>query len=665
LFSPDFETKRGYRPGQIMAVLTAVVPLLALLGHVTETRIFYGISSGPEMALHTAAAFLLIACGLLFNPHDPGFMTVLTGDSVGGVLARRLLLTAIGIAALLGSFRLIGERSGFYDREVAVSIMVLMLFGSFIWATSSFLTRADTERKLAQEALRESEQIYRAVVENVADGILINVGSTRRFANKAFLRMHGVQDLSEVIDKPSDQFVVAGEKSMVRERTLARQRGENVPAVYEYHIRRADGEVRTVQTAAVRITYQGRPAALAAVRDITERGRAEQRLRESEERFRAVVETAHQAIISADSDGNIADFNRAAERVFGYSAKGIVGQPLTALMPARFHAAHLEGFNHFRLTGESRLIGSTVELVGRRQDGTEFPLELSLAMWKAGDRSFVTGILNDITERKRREEEIIQLNESLNRRAIELEAVNKELETFSYSASHDLRAPLRSINGFSQALLEDCAAELSEEGKSHLQRICAATERMGQLIDDMLKMARLTRSELRMEPVDLSALAQRIAEELQKTEPQRRIDWVIAPGLAVEGDSGLLRAALENLLANAWKFTGKKESARIEFGLMDDTGKRVFFVRDDGAGFDMAYADKLFGVFQRLHDASEYAGTGIGLATVERIIRRHGGQVWGEGAVAEGATFYFTLANDTKGGADASGQDHSARGGQS
>ena len=641
----DLETARGYRPAQIPALLAAAVPLLALVGYITETLAFYGISPGTGMAVHTLVAFLFLSCGLLFNAPDPVSMTLLTGDSAGSILMRRLLLTAILISVAFGSFRLIGEGAGFYDRELAVSILVLAVFGSFIWATSSYLTHADAERKAVQEALRESEDIYRAVVENVADGIVINVGTTRKFANKAFARIHGVHDVSEVIDKPSDQFVVPDEKTMLRERTLARQRGESVPSFYEYHIRRADGEVRTVQMVAARISYQGQPASLATIRDITERGRAEQALRESEERFRAVVETASQAIISADIDGHITHFNRAAEHIFGYAAEAVIGKPLTVLMPARFHQGHLDGFNRFRSTGEGRVIGSTVELVARREDGTEFPVELSLTTWKAGERSFFTGILHDITERKRREEEIKELNERLNHRAIEVEAVNKELETFSYSVSHDLRAPLRSINGFSQALLEDCADHLNEEGKGYLQRICAATQRMGQLIDDMLKMAWVTRSEIRMEVVDLSGLAQKIADELQRGDPERRVEWTIAPGLAAQGDPGLLRAALENLIGNAWKFTAKKEKALIEFGFADDHSNRVFFVRDDGVGFDMAYADKLFGVFQRLHDMSEYPGTGIGLATVQRIIHRHGGRVWAEGDVGRGATFYFILAN--------------------
>jgi light-regulated signal transduction histidine kinase (bacteriophytochrome) len=223
----------------------------------------------------------------------------------------------------------------------------------------------------------------------------------------------------------------------------------------------------------------------------------------------------------------------------------------------------------------------------------------------------------------------------------ELQAANKELEAFSYSLSHDLRGPLRSIDGFSQLLLEDCSDRLDERGKDYLQRVREACQRMAQLTEDMLTLSRLTRREMRKEAVDLSTLAQIIAAALQQTDPQRRAEFVIAAGVVAIGDAGLLRAALENLLGNAWKFTGRVPQARIEFGCAEQPP--IYFVRDNGAGFDMAYADKLFGVFQRLHTEREYPGTGIGLATVQRIIHRHGGRIWAEAAVGQGATFYFTL----------------------
>src|SRR2546422_7658492 len=242
-----------------------------------------------------------------------------------------------------------------------------------------------------------------------------------------------------------------------------------------------------------------------------------------------------------------------------------------------------------------------------------------------------------------RTHELQERNESLRRNAAELLAANTELDAFAYSVSHDLRAPLRSIDGFSQILLEDYAARLDEAGQESLHRVRAASQRMGTLIDDLLKLARVTRAEIRTEDVDLSGMAQDIVADLQRTTPERQVEFAIAPGLKARGDARLLRVALDNLLRNSWKYTAKQPQPRVQFASVEANGGRAFMVRDNGAGFDMKYADKLFGVFQRLHSAADFEGTGIGLATVRRIITRHGGRIWAEGAVDQGATFYFTL----------------------
>ena len=252
-------------------------------------------------------------------------------------------------------------------------------------------------------------------------------------------------------------------------------------------------------------------------------------------------------------------------------------------------------------------------------------------------------LAREIEERKRVETQIQGVN-------TELLASNKELEAFSYSVSHDLRAPLRSIDGFSLALLEDHADKLDEDGRDYLRRVRAATQRMGILIDDLLGLSRVTRSEMKLEKTDLGAIARSVAMELQKTQPERQVEFRIEGGLDTFVDSHLIRITLENLLGNAWKFTSKRDSACIEFGKARCDGTPTYYVRDNGAGFDPAYADRLFGAFQRLHNKNDFPGNGVGLATVQRIIHRHGGRIWAESAVEKGATFYFTLQETRHGG---------------
>jgi light-regulated signal transduction histidine kinase (bacteriophytochrome) len=289
------------------------------------------------------------------------------------------------------------------------------------------------------------------------------------------------------------------------------------------------------------------------------------------------------------------------------------------------------------------------EIKFRRKDGTAIYTLISATPLSDnhGNPIGSLAMLADITERKRAEEAVHTLNMELEQRVIErtaqLQTANKELEAFSYSISHDLRAPLRSIDGFSQALLEDCADQLNSEGQSYLHRVRAAAQRMAELIDDMLKLSQITRADLKREPVDLKQLSETVAGELFRSHPERKVNFVVQDNLMTTGDPYLLRIALENLLGNAWKFTGKQQQARIEIGMMPESSPCVFFVRDDGPGFDMTYADKLFGAFQRLHNVTDFEGTGIGLATVQRIIHRHGGRVWAEAQLGQGATFYFSL----------------------
>ena len=330
-------------------------------------------------------------------------------------------------------------------------------------------------------------------------------------------------------------------------------------------------------------------------------------------------------------------------RLSGIIAVLVMG---VALLAAYFLAAALQG----RISEPILALAGTAAAVSERQD-----YSVRAAKLGADELGVLTDAFNQmlgrIEEQERTlrsyatelEQRVAERTQELEKRAAELQAANSELDAFAYSVSHDLRAPLRSIDGFSQVLLEDYAARLDDAGRDSLHRVRAASQRMATLIDDLLKLARVTRAEMRAEPVDLSRMAQDIVVDIQRATPDRQVEIVIAPGLEVRGDSRLLRVALENLLRNSWKYTGKQSKPRVEFTARDENGGRVFAIKDNGAGFDMQYADKLFGVFQRLHSAAEFEGTGVGLATVRRIINRHGGRIWAEGAIDQGATFYFTL----------------------
>lgn len=268
--------------------------------------------------------------------------------------------------------------------------------------------------------------------------------------------------------------------------------------------------------------------------------------------------------------------------------------------------------------------------------------ELAASLNYASERLFTTE-QQLVSDRERLRESEAELEQRVIERTAQLEASNREMAAFAYSVSHDLRTPLRGIDGFSQMLMDEYPSKLDEQGRDYLQRIRAATKRMDRLIDDMLALSRITRAEMKREQVDLSALARSVADELQQAEPERRVEFVIQGGLTTRGDKRLLLIVLENLLGNAWKFTGSNAAARIEFGAVASGTGATYFIRDDGAGFDMAYADKLFVPFQRLHGYGEFIGTGIGLSIVQRIIHRHGGEIRAEGAVGQGATVYFTL----------------------
>ena len=374
--------------------------------------------------------------------------------------------------------------------------------------------------------------------------------------------------------------------------------------------------------------------------------RAEKQLKLSELRYRRLFESAKDGIIILNADsGTIIDANPFLVELLEYRLEELVGQELWEIAPFRDIAANKDAFQKLQAEKYIRYDHLPLESKSGRRTDVEF---VSNVYQVNGERIIQCNI-RDITARRRMEREIKSLTEGLERRVrertIEVDALNADLAAFSQSVSHDLRAPLRHIESFSKLLIEDYADKLDEQGRDHLMRIAANAARMGRLITDLLRLAQMSQGPMALDSVDLSALARSVLAELCRGEPTRRVDGVVASGQVVEGDRHLLAALLENLLGNAWKYTGKHPAARIEFGTTERDGHPVYFVRDDGAGFDMAHAWKLFRPFQRLHSDTEFEGTGIGLATVQRIVHGHGGKVWAEGDVERGATIYFTIGS--------------------
>lgn len=424
----------------------------------------------------------------------------------------------------------------------------------------------------------------------------------------------------------------------------------NVGIYFEAMHRRKDGSLFPVEVNSRGEAIGGRQILFSVVRDITERKQSEKRIRESEERLRRAVSFVPFPLMIHAEDGEVIIISNTWTEISGYSKDDI---PTVSLWASKAYGVRVETIR--------KDIGALYDIQKRVEEG-EYPITTKAGetrIWAFSSaplgnlpdgRKAVISMAVDVTEKKKADEQLEDYRKHLERlvaeRTAELENTNKELEAFSYSVSHDLRAPLRSIDGFSQALLEDYADKVEGKGADYLKRVRSGVQKMATLIDDLLNLSRVSRAAMRPEFIDVSSMVRTIADEYIKTNPDRQVEVIIQPNLTAFADIALLQVVLTNLIDNAWKYTGKTARARVEFGMTMVKGKSVFFLRDNGAGFDMAYADKLFSPFQRLHSAAEFPGTGIGLATVLRIIRRHGGKIWAEASLNEGVTFYFNFEKE-------------------
>lgn len=502
------------------------------------------------------------------------------------------------------------------------------------------------KKKYSIHQLSHSEKRYRRLFyEDLNPNFTASSDGSITDCNRAFIDLFGFKNRKAALQSSfNDRFTNYMHQVFFWE---ALDRGEKVKN-HEMSATTEDGENVYILLKVVARHNQNQKLDefVGYIQDITQRKQTEVALRKSEERYRSLIETTNDWIWEIDENFCFTYSSLKIQTILGHELESVIGESIFKLMPENARARAEEQFNGF---AENQKAFVNREYAFKDADGEIAIFETSGIPLFNNNGIFYgyRGIAKEITERKKTEQQIAQLNDELEHKVIErtkmLQIANKELEAFSYSVSHDLRAPLRSIDGFSQALIEDYESELDETGKNYLERVRSAAQKMSTLIDDMIKLAKVSRTSIDIRTINLSDMAQSITDDLKERYPQRSTDITIEPDLVAAGDPNLLKVVFQNLLENAWKFTSKEDTTIIEVGCKQDEGETAYFVKDNGAGFDMNYAAKLFTPFQRLHKETDYPGTGIGLSTVQRIIHRHLGKIWAEGEPGRGATFYFTL----------------------
>jgi PAS domain S-box-containing protein len=633
---------------EITGIAALVVSGVAILGYMHGIRPAYTTGLYPQMSVIATLAFFSFSIGVLFSRTDRGLMSVFMNPYSGGRVARKILPVAMFLPFMLTMVYVLPSFIGRIPggvRLTMVSASIVLVFSAVTLLTAHQLNKIDHANRDNAEALKRSERRFRAMFDQSPLGTLLyDANGTCIDANAAMettwqlprsfllgrnlLAPHpmdgrGIVEemrkafsgetckLSPYLLRPNEDLGIAGETRW--QRAVAFPLRDDSGAVFQVAI---------------------------MLEDITE----QKRMEESTLRLGRILDNSwNEVYLTELGTRRFVQSNTTALQNCGYSDTEL--RQMTPLdLISETEQKRFEEALHAMNSGELLVF----ETVHRRKDGSEYPVEVRLQALKEESPPLGCAIVQDITQRKLAEAEAQNLYRELEDRVVErttqLEQSNKALESFSYSVAHDLRAPLRGIDGFSVALEEEYGTRMDETGLHYLQRIRTATQRMAQMIDGLLNLSRVAREPIRRQAVDLSLIVRSIAEDLRHGEPERDVDFVVREGITAQADQALTRIALENLVRNAWKFTAKKSKASIEFGAsVNGNGLPAYFIRDNGAGFDMAYSSKLFSVFQRLHSPKEFLGTGIGLATVQRIVHKHGGTCWAEGQVGTGATFYFTL----------------------
>ncbi|MEP7164649.1 MAG: PAS domain S-box protein [Ferruginibacter sp.] len=636
LFLLNVETKAKRMPVQFIALLIAFIGLLSVLGYIYQVKSFYEVPLFIPMAINTALCFFLTAIAFLFAHPGKGIMKQFTSIFTGSVTAQLLVPAAIILPGVLGFLRLYGDWIGLYSKEFGVALFalsVIIVFLVLIWYNTVQLNKRDLLKKQIEDALQKSREeiVYIAgLIDKTSDGII----SFDRFFNimtwnKGAEKIYGYT-LEEVKGKPS-RFIFRNDYPKQQLDEWVRQLKEKGYWNGELkQLNKNNLPVYCLLSTAVLKNEQGEiNGFLTVAKDVTERRKEEDKLKKSEERFRLLVNNAKEyAIFMLNTKGEVISWNNGAALIHGYTENEIIGKPMDVFY---LEEDRLKGEPASNLAATKKEGQYETEAMRVRKDGSCFLANVIFtALYNEnGELSGYSKIIRDITKSK-------QLEQDLRRS-------NAEMEAFTYSVSHDLRAPLRSIIGFTTILAEDHAAKLDDEAKRLMGIITKNTGRMGKLIDDLLAFSKMSKQDIIKTDFDTNEMVNAVIAEQNNKDIQNNIRWMIDDLPPMHADINSMKQVWINLISNAIKYSAKQEKPQITIGTEKQQAAIIFYIKDNGVGFDTNYSNKLFKVFQRLHSSSEFEGTGVGLAIVEKIISKHGGEIWAEAEVNKGATFYFSI----------------------